>query len=180
MEPTPNYLTFSPSTSTTRSILVEPSERLQEPSERIQVPSGQSQGPSERIQEPSGQSEEPPERGLGQENSGELMKTIDRIAELKRIKASWTKIGEVVGLSSDVCIYIWEKHRWPPAISDPVASRRGLAWDSSEDEMLLKLHNAGVGWDVIGTSIKGRGKEACKSRFRWIGKTTIGPNDGQK
>ena len=200
MEPPSGYLTFSPSTPTTRSILVELSERIQEPSEwiqepsrqsqgpseQIQEPARQSQGPSERIQEPSGRCQEPPEWGLAQENSEPSEETIDRIAELTRREVSWTTIGKEVGLTPDACIQIWDKHQRAQAIPNPVSRRRGVPWEKSEDELLLTLQKAGVNWDLITASLKGRSREAVKSRFktrfaRMSGgseKTTNGPNDG--
>ena len=192
MEPTSGYLTLSPSTSTTRGILIEPLESIQEPLERIQEPLEliqepleHSQGISECIQELSGRLEEQPEGGLAQENSEPSEETIDRIAELIRIEDSWTAIGKEVGLTPDACIQIWDKHQRAQAIPNPVSRRRSVPWKQSEDELLLQLHEAGINWDLITASLTGRTKAAVQRRFRkrfprlHSGSeiTTVGPND---
>ena len=186
MEPTSGYLTLSPSTSTTRGILVEPLEGIEEPLERIQEPLGHSQGTSERIQELSGRLQEQPEWGLAQGNSEPSEETIDRIAELRRIAASWTVIGKEVGLTPDACMQIWEKHQRALAIPNPVSRRRNVPWKQSEDELLLQLHKAGVKGDLITASLTGRTDAAVKMRLRILlsrlrsgsEKTTGGPHDG--
>ena len=187
MGPTPGYLTFSPSTSTTRSILVEPPGRIPEPSERSQEPLERIQEPSERIQEPSERSQEPPERGLAQEDSEWSKKKIDQIAELRRTVTPWPEVGEKVGLSANDSFKMWEdyksRQRKARVVPEHVPSRQGLPWERSEDEKLLRLYDAGIGWDKIIPCMEGRSRTASQSRYSRLRggseKTTNGLNNGE-
>ena len=172
MAPNKGYLTFSPATSSTRSILLEPSERIPETSEQRQEPSERIPEPSEQSHEPSERSQEPPEWGLAQEDSKWLKEKIEQIAELKKIDTKWPGIGAAVGLPQNTCFQILHNYqrlqdRSKVAIPDtiPEPSYRRRSWESSEDEMLFRLFKAGVDWDDMPTKLKGRSGAACKARF---------------
>ena len=165
MAPNSGYLTFSPSTSSSRSILEEPSKGSQEPLEQSQEPLEQSQEPSERSQEP-----------LAQENGEWPQETIEQIVELKSKKAQWPEIGAAVGLTQNTCCQIWEEHQRrqerakvtiPDTIPDtiPEPSRQGKRWSSDEYEMLLRLYKAGDMWDDMSAKLAERSGHACKVRF---------------
>lgn len=158
MAPNQGYLTFSPSTSSSRSILQEPSERRQEPSERRQKPSERSQ--------------EPLERSLAQENSKWQEATIERVVELARNKPEWDKIGEAVSLPPNTCRKIWRdwKRLCKQVIRRPKAkrSRHRKYWTGFEDKTLLNLWLNGYTWDEISAEIHGRSAGSCRMRHKHL------------
>ena len=169
MAPTSKYLTFSPSTSTTRSILEEPPERIQESSERILEPSEWIQEPSERSQAPLAQSQKPQERNLGQENSKWSEGTIELIVKLKTMNTPWRTIGEAVGLPQNTCYQIWDDYSRQQAkakaVPKPEPSRQKKSWSKSEDEILVRLRKADCEWDEIAAQLEGRNGNASRLRF---------------
>ena len=92
----------------------------------------------------------------------------------------------MVGLTANDSFQMWEdyKSRQQKAkvVPNEVPSRQGVPWESSEDEKLLRLYDAGKDWDKISACITGRSRIACQSRFSRLRggseKTTNGPNDG--
>lgn len=176
MEPTAKYLTLFPSTSTNRSILAEPLECGQKPSERSQEPperGSAEENSEERSQEPSEQDSAEEKRKI----------TLDRIAELRRSKISWEKIGEILGISPEVCAQMWDERKSQPRrVKSRAPSVQGKPWDPSEDEILLRLRDEGARWDKVTASIPGRSQNACQMRLFKLRseteKTTGGPSRG--
>ena len=155
MASTSGYLTLSPSTSTTRSILAEPLEQIPQTLEQIREPLEQNQAPSE-------QSQEAQESGSALENSTWSEEIIEKIVELKRTKTSWPEIGEAVGLPHDTCIKFWVDFCRRPV---PATGRQNKAWDKSEIDLLLSLRRVDYKWLEIAALLDGRTENSCRLRY---------------
>ena len=165
MAPNSGYLTFSPSTLSSRSILEEPSKGSQEILERSQEPLEQNQEPSERSQEPLERSQDPSERSqepLAQENGEWPQGTIEQIVELKSKGAKWPEIGAAVGLPANTCWRLWTEYKQEQAIFGP------KPWDESEDKLLLQLKSTNHSFEEISAKLKRRTARACRERWERI------------
>lgn len=168
------YLTFSPSTSSSRSILVKPFEQSGEPSDQSQEPLEWSHEQMECSQEPSEQSKLPSERSLPQENRKWPEEKIQQVLELasKQTERKWDTIAAAVDLSRNTCHQIWndwqrqckQANRTPKPKPKPMLMRRSVYWSRSEDEMLLKCIANREKWDQISDKIPGRSPLACRMR----------------
>ena len=163
MASTSGYLTLSPSTSTTRSILAEPSDQILKPLEQIQEPLEQNQGPSE-------QSQELQELGLAQENNERSEETLKQIVEYKKNIIPWHVIAEAVGLPEDACIQIWGDfcHRPLRAID-----REHKTWSVTEIDLMLRLRRAKYRWLEISALLEGRTENSCRLRYRRLREEAI-------
>ena len=149
------YLTLSPSTSTTRSILAEPSDQIPKPLEQIPEPLEQNQAPSE-------QSQELQELGLAQENNERSEETLKQIVEYKKNIIPWHVIAESVGLPETACMKIWDDfcHRPLRAID-----REHKTWSKTEIDLMLKLKRAEYRWLEISALLEGRTENSCRLRY---------------
>ena len=156
MASTSGYLTLSPSTSTTRSILSEPLDQNPKPLEQIREPLEQNQALSE-------QSQELQELGLAQENNTRSEETLEQIVEYKKNIIPWHVIAEEVGLPQAACIEIWDDfcHRPLRAIG-----REHKTWSESEIDLMLRLRRADYRWLEISALLEGRSENSCRLRYR--------------
>ena len=165
MEPTTQYLTLYPATSTTRSILAEPIEQRLGPVEQIQVPVEQTHVPLE-------QSQEAQKLDSVQKQRKQWEETIEQIIKLEALKTPWYKIGEAVGLSKETCRQMWHDYRREleeaEAAAQPEPSRRMKPWSNSEDEILINLRKAGRKFKEMGAELEGRSASACRLRFERV------------